>query len=444
MISDIRRSKADHGRVLECIADSGALKRSNLSEFFSILQNVFAREPPVVARQEYPQAQHQSSQKQENPPPIPPLPPELGIGRPVQGVRQSEPPAGQWPPPPPPKEYDGNTSAQRSGSQTQVEPNPSRPNAGYSSPPYDYERGYAQAPQPMRQAIPEPGTSSNYNHSERNLDHHFSRPEHPQLHQGLGSPLASEPNARRQNSYPQNMINANQQLQPHQAPPPVSFGHPTRQNRVSYGEGNRHIQNHPVHQQLPPSLNQQRPYIQQAPPPPKSKPPEDLLTSPFENPLPTEPANIAPPPIPPNPQKDALLSALSQTLTQQIHPMHNSNVSALTPLRAQQAAITSTLNAVNAETYQLNDLEVLLTSNEAILHKAMRDADKVLEDAKRRKVPDIDEVLVAPTLVAGQLYQLVAEERAIVESRGILGKALDRGRIGSGVWAKVIVDLSVL
>ena len=67
----------------------------------------------------------------------------------------------------------------------------------------------------------------------------------------------------------------------------------------------------------------------------------------------------------------------------------------------------------------------------------MRDADKVLEDAKRRKVPKVDDVLVAPTVVAGQLYQTVAEERAIEDCRAVLGKALDKGRIGGGVWAKV-------
>jgi len=88
---------------------------------------------------------------------------------------------------------------------------------------------------------------------------------------------------------------------------------------------------------------------------------------------------------------------------------------------------------------RLNDLETLLSSNEGILHKAMRDADKVLGDAKRRKVPDVDEVLVAPTVVSGQLYQLVAEERAIEESRGVLGKALDKGRLGGGVWARVMM-----
>lgn len=95
------------------------------------------------------------------------------------------------------------------------------------------------------------------------------------------------------------------------------------------------------------------------------------------------------------------------------------------------------MNAINREMSQLNDLEATLSSNEKILHQAMRDADKVLEDATRRTVPNIDEVLVAPTVVAGQLYQSVAEEKAIEESRGVLTKALDKGRIRGGVWAKV-------
>ena len=66
----------------------------------------------------------------------------------------------------------------------------------------------------------------------------------------------------------------------------------------------------------------------------------------------------------------------------------------------------------------------------------MRDADKVLEDAKRRKVPNVDEVLVAPTVVAGQLYELVSDEKSLEECRAVVGRAQDRGRIGGDVWAK--------
>ena len=83
----------------------------------------------------------------------------------------------------------------------------------------------------------------------------------------------------------------------------------------------------------------------------------------------------------------------------------------------------------------------MLSANEAILHQAMRDADKTLEDAKRRKVPNVDDVLIAPTVVAGQLYQTVAEERSIEDCRDVLAKALDKGRIGGALWAKVCVHI---
>ena len=112
-------------------------------------------------------------------------------------------------------------------------------------------------------------------------------------------------------------------------------------------------------------------------------------------------------------------------------------MAAIPPLRAQQAALNETLNKINREISQLSDLQALLDSNEKILHQAMVDADKVLEDAKRRDVPAVEEVLVAPTMVAGQLYECVIEERVLEECRAVVGKALDKGRIGGDVWAKV-------
>lgn len=170
--------------------------------------------------------------------------------------------------------------------------------------------------------------------------------------------------------------------------------------------------------------------------PPTPRPVEDLLTSASENTVPAANAN-SPPPIPPNPQKDALLSALSQTLTQQAHKSFATHFAAIPPLQAQQTAMHTTLAAINQEISQLNNLESVLSSNEAILHQAMRDAEKVMEDAKHRKVPSVDEVLVVPTVVAGQLYELVADEHSLEECRTLVTKALDRGRIGGDIWAKV-------
>ena len=72
----------------------------------------------------------------------------------------------------------------------------------------------------------------------------------------------------------------------------------------------------------------------------------------------------------------------------------------------------------------------------------MRSADTVVADAAHRTVPGVDEVLVAPTVVGEQLYELVAEERACVEARAVLGRALDRGRIGCEGWAKGVRGLA--
>lgn len=256
----------------------------------------------------------------------------------------------------------------------------------------------------------------------------------PAFHQTRPPPITGKP--------PQPQHNQ-QGIPPPSLPSGASQSGPTdprwSQQQPPHQQPQRQLQQLPV-QPYPP----QQYYPIQQQPQSKAKPPEDLLTSPFETTLPTSTPNVAPPPIPPNPQKDAILNALSQTLTQQVQSTFESNQAALPPLRAQQAAITTSLNAINKEISQLADLESLLCSNEAILHQAMRDADKVLEDAKRRKVPNVDEVLVAPTVVAGQLYELVADERSLEESRAVVGRALDKGRIGGDVWAKVRILLSMM
>ncbi|KAI4095025.1 MAG: hypothetical protein LQ344_001872 [Seirophora lacunosa] len=215
-----------------------------------------------------------------------------------------------------------------------------------------------------------------------------------------------------------------------------SIGQPQLPNTITQGPAHTAQQQYPQHAQHAQPIN--LPY-QHAPQPERQKPKapqEDLLTSPFETNLPVPASDIAPPPIPPNPQKDSLLQALSQTLTQQIQSTHASNMSAIPPLRAQQAALNDTLNNINREVSQLNDLQGVLESNEKILHQAMMDADKVLDDAKRRDVPAVEEVLVAPTVVARQLYENVIEERVLEECRTVMGKALDKGRIGGDIWAK--------
>jgi ESCRT-I complex subunit TSG101 len=70
----------------------------------------------------------------------------------------------------------------------------------------------------------------------------------------------------------------------------------------------------------------------------------------------------------------------------------------------------------------------------------MIEADRVMDDARKRKAPDVDDVLVAPTIVGGQLYTLAAEEKGIADALFVLGRALDRGRVSADVFVKVRVS----
>lgn len=413
----------------------------------------------------------------QNPPPIPPLPPELGRSDTRSGMRQAAPASNNRPPQLPPKPFPSINQSQKylNG------PPPSQPysravDERYRYSKNEYVQDYPKNMPPMpgnvqhsfnnlnREYVPttpkQQSARLNEQQShqesyspvspltpERKLDASFSSDESRRLiwtccHCGSPCNVSLSPDRCSTCAHPRCNLCQAQFTQQGYTQQNLTQSHPTSSISTSESMENWHNKYHLQ------SLQQQSSGIHtdsrfpiigiSQKNKPSTKPMEDLLTSPFETPLPAPAADVAPPPIPPNPQKDAILSALSQTLTQQIRSTYDSNMGAIPPLRAQQSALQSTLTAINNEISQLNDLQVLLSSNEAILHKAMHNADQVMEDAKHRKIPGVDEVLVAPTIVAGQLYALVADQRSIEDCRGVLGRALDRGRIAPEVWAKVL------
>jgi hypothetical protein len=64
-------------------------------------------------------------------------------------------------------------------------------------------------------------------------------------------------------------------------------------------------------------------------------------------------------------------------------------------------------------------------------------AEGVIQDCRNRDLPDVDSMVVAGSVVETQLYDLVAEDMAIEDTIYVLGKALDRERIGLDVFLKV-------
>jgi ESCRT-I complex subunit TSG101 len=158
-------------------------------------------------------------------------------------------------------------------------------------------------------------------------------------------------------------------------------------------------------------------------------------------------ADLAPPPIPPNPEKDYLLHQISLRLLQIRQQSAQQTTSSLPQLAAQHAALTAASHRLNAELQNLQALDRMLVSNERILNESLGRAEAVMKEAEGREVPRVDDVLVAPTVVGGQLYDLVAEERAISDALFVLGKALGKERVGVDGFLKASGrggDLSVV
>lgn len=154
------------------------------------------------------------------------------------------------------------------------------------------------------------------------------------------------------------------------------------------------------------------------------------------------PSEVPAPPIPPNPEKDALLHQLAQTLHALRQRARAQNEPSLAGLQAQRTAMLNALSTMQSELSQLSQLSALLTSNTAILHDALRRADAAIEGSAATAAPGIDELLVAPTVVAQQLYELVAEERALADAVFVLGRAVERGRVSPAVFAKTTRSLA--
>lgn len=230
-----------------------------------------------------------------------------------------------------------------------------------------------------------------------------------------------------------------EQYQPHRMPPTRVAQPPYMNEAQSYTPPQQQWQLPPQQQQPP-----QPPAWHQAPPQPPAPanppPPPDLLDEPLELALPS--TTVTAPPIPPNPEKDALLRQLAQTLHSIRMRSRQQNESSMAGLQAQRTAMLSTIPNFQAEAGQLTQLANVLTSNTNILRDALHKADGVIEGSQSHPVPDVDELLVAPTVVANQLYTLVAEERALGDAIFMLGRAVERGRITPAVFAKMTRSLA--
>ncbi|KAF4216806.1 hypothetical protein CNMCM8980_007362 [Aspergillus fumigatiaffinis] len=437
-----------------------AWDRSNLVDFLMILREVFAKEPPVKYKQpQVPQGPQQAGPTQI-PPPLPPLPPELSPSthRPSPTPPSALPqPTGQVPPPPPPKPGQAVAAEQ-----------PQVPQAGrYNSPPplpplppkeQDLRRQSLQfhantgghVPNrsfqypPERSAAPG-GTAGSYG---------LSQPPHHNAVQAVPAYMSGPAHQPGDGVPPRSPPPASLPRGPQQPPFPVQQppAHPLlyQQNGARYQQPPQ-----PAMQPLPHGQAQVPIPTHQPAPKPRTQTP-DLLTSPFELELPSFTPTGPAPPIPPNPEKDALLHAVSKTLAETVQANVSQSESAAQSLLSQSQSLQAAIATLQGEISSLNSLNSTLQSNTSILQQSLHRADGVIAAAQARissstaqahasssgsdaapsALPPIDEVLVAPTVVGKQLYDLVSEERGIQQAIYALQAALVKGIIGVDTWSR--------
>ncbi|CAI6099614.1 unnamed protein product [Clonostachys chloroleuca] len=395
--------------------------KSTLHDFLAILSDIFAKEPPVVSRQQVSPTHAQLSLVQ-SPPPVPPLPPEMGP-RPsnVQQyhIQQQEQHDRPPPPPPPPKTSQGAPIAYSSPSSSHESGPPLPPIPQSSSPvsrkPSRYDSAPPLPPQIQSPPVGTMNVNAEYQHAVQSRQQSMSLPPGPGIGPNQGLPMPMNPphlQLGTQQPIPQEYVQGQWGL------PPAS-----------------------TQQQVPQPPWQGYRQPPQAQPNPEQPPPPDLIDEPVTLNVSAQ-SSVAPPPIPPNPEKDALLVQAAHTLASMRQQSRQKDESTMAGLQAQRNAMLAVLPTLQSEMGQLAQLSNLLTSNSSILHDALHKADGVIEGSRRHPAPDIDELLVAPTVVSNQLYTLVAEERALGDAIFMLGRAVERGRISPAVFAKMTRSLA--
>ncbi|KAI9705102.1 MAG: hypothetical protein M1836_006885 [Candelina mexicana] len=409
-------------------------------------------EPPVVATQSPIQPAPQV-RRNPTPPPVPPLPPQLGLSSNQPSSTDMPSRAEPTPPPPPPKPYEQRKEPH--SRQSWPVPREAAPPPLPPLPPGIATSSYISAPSSREASL----ASSNNNMQQRQ----YVPPRASSLRQFNGPRLPPQPDRQQSQHHDKNGIYS-------PVSPISSEGHPSTQFPTfhelppqRYLRDQRGINFSPQGAPLPPIQHDQTQYSDpdprvhsdyrhqtqlqpEQPLPTKPRPPqptEDLLSSPVNLPSQAEAiVNVPAPPIPPNPEKDALLGALSTALRQHLQQSITQSRSALPSLQAQHQALQQATISLNQELQQLRALDQLLSSNERILHESMHEADRVISSAGTRSVPGVDEVLVAPTVVGGQLYELCAEEGAIGDALFVLGRGLDKGRVRPDGFIKMTRGLA--
>jgi len=148
------------------------------------------------------------------------------------------------------------------------------------------------------------------------------------------------------------------------------------------------------------------------------------------------PGQAAAPPPPPNPEKDRTIQEILRQLQLRADATIQRAKSGLESAAAQREALLRADANMEREKNELQRIVEICDKDSDILRERIAMAEGVIQDANNREVPPIDSVVVAPTVLHTQLYDLVTEDMAIEDTLYVLEKALDKERITLDVFLK--------
>ncbi|KAF3233523.1 hypothetical protein TWF192_002101 [Orbilia oligospora] len=459
--------------------------KSTLLDLCGQLKDVFGKEPPLYSKQ--PVAQPPPIQSIATPPPRPPLPQEIESQRARSNPVPQQQPADQAtpPPPPPPKAeprhqspaaYSYTTTPHLFTPQNQSTPQPVASPPLHPSPPQNNINNHNQGP-PERPALPQklPREEPRPAYPIPSPAYQQTPPQPPPVpplpspirNSAIGSPGPRSPPPPPPHSpyhqqqhhitpppplpaHPQHGWHPQQQQQQQQPPPPSQIhrlsgqyeplnrfpsvnqpqqrpisihGYPPQQ-LSSAGPSNLN----PTATKLPQrSQSQRKPFnILDA----DDDNPSSLLPSPATSKL------AVPPPLPPNPEKDRLINEIAKILQQKADAASAKTMASLEQTASQAEAMAKTEAYMERERIELIRINDVCEKDQRILNERIGMADELIREVRDREAPNIDAVVVAPTVVHNQLYELVTDDMAIEDTIYVLGKALDKERITLDVFLK--------
>ncbi|KAI7901444.1 Vps23 core domain-containing protein [Cokeromyces recurvatus] len=141
-------------------------------------------------------------------------------------------------------------------------------------------------------------------------------------------------------------------------------------------------------------------------------------------------------------KEDDIQKALYRKVTERLQHYNVSISGDMDKLLIQNRQLNEGELCIEQEFRALNDIKDRLKYNNSILEKGLKEIDPIIERVNSMPDVQVDETICGTTVVANQLFELVADDNAISDTVYFLAKALNSERIDLATFMKYTRMLS--